>query len=98
MLQRSRSGSSRAEDSSAPAFVPMGDAVRGRLWFLYVILALATVARYYASGQTVLIFPLLRGRLRGAVLLGVAIHQPKHRLPWVLFALGQVLFVAGDVI
>ena len=33
-----------------------------------------------------------------AILVGVAIYRPQHKLPWLLFALGQVFFVAGDVI
>ena len=33
-----------------------------------------------------------------AILIGVAIYRPQHKLPWLLFALGQVFFVAGDVI
>ena len=76
----------------------MGHPVRGRVWILYVIGALATLAGYYASGQKVLIFHLIGGSAAVGILVGVAIHRPKHRLPWVLFALGQVLFVAGDVL
>jgi diguanylate cyclase (GGDEF)-like protein/PAS domain S-box-containing protein len=33
-----------------------------------------------------------------AILLGIRIHHPAQRLPWFLFAAGQALFVAGDII
>ena len=33
-----------------------------------------------------------------AVLTGIAINRPRPRLPWLLFAGGQALFVCGDVI
>jgi membrane associated rhomboid family serine protease len=78
--------------------MPMGLAVRGRLWILYVVAALAATVGYYASGQTVAIFHLIGGSAAVAILIGVAIYRPQHKLPWLLFALGQVFFVAGDVI
>ena len=78
--------------------MPMGFAVRGRLWILYVVAALAATAGYYALGQTVAIFHLIGGSAAVAILIGVAIYRPQHKLPWLLFALGQVFFVAGDVI
>src|SRR4051794_7909396 len=72
--------------------------VRGRIWLLYVAAALATTVGYYASGQTVWIFHVIGGSAAAAILIGVAIHRPQHKAPWILFALGQVFFVAGDVI
>ncbi len=33
-----------------------------------------------------------------AILVGIGLHRPARRLPWLLFAGGQALFVAGDVI
>lgn len=33
-----------------------------------------------------------------AIVLAVGRNKPEHRLPWYLFALGQTLFVAGDII
>jgi diguanylate cyclase (GGDEF)-like protein/PAS domain S-box-containing protein len=76
----------------------MGIAVRGRLWLLYVVAALATLVGYYASGQTVLIFHVIGVSAAVMILAGVFVHKPTHRLPWVLFAIGQLFFVAGDVI
>jgi diguanylate cyclase (GGDEF)-like protein/PAS domain S-box-containing protein len=98
MLHRSGLGRAEGADSSLPASVPMGTSVRGRLWIAYVIGALATVAGYYASGQTVLIFHLIGVSAAVMILVGVFLHKPSHRLPWVLFAVGQLFFVAGDVL
>jgi PAS domain S-box-containing protein len=33
-----------------------------------------------------------------AILLAVQVHRPEQRMPWILVAIGQTLFVAGDVI
>jgi diguanylate cyclase (GGDEF)-like protein/PAS domain S-box-containing protein len=33
-----------------------------------------------------------------AILLGVRLHRPRHVVPWYLFAIGQLLFAAGDVV
>ncbi|MEA2609596.1 MAG: hypothetical protein QOJ75_1839 [Chloroflexota bacterium] len=33
-----------------------------------------------------------------AIVVGIRIHRPAQRLPWFLFAAGQALFVAGDIV
>jgi diguanylate cyclase (GGDEF)-like protein len=33
-----------------------------------------------------------------AILVGVALHRPERPLPWILLALGNLLFVVGDVL
>jgi len=76
----------------------MRHGVKARLWILYVVGALATVGGYYASGQTVWIFHLIGLSAAVGIIAGVAIHKPEHRLPWILFAVGQILFVTGDVL
>jgi diguanylate cyclase (GGDEF)-like protein/PAS domain S-box-containing protein len=76
----------------------MAHDVKARLWILYVVGALATVGAYYASGQTVLIFHLIGLSAAIGIIAGVVIHKPEHKLPWILFAVGQILFVTGDVL
>jgi diguanylate cyclase (GGDEF)-like protein len=34
----------------------------------------------------------------GAILVGVRLHRPRKTMPWLLMALGQLLFVVGDLI
>src|SRR5205807_7315167 len=33
-----------------------------------------------------------------AIIVGVRLNRPEHRLPWYLLAFGQALFISGDVI
>jgi diguanylate cyclase (GGDEF)-like protein/PAS domain S-box-containing protein len=72
--------------------------VRGRIWLLYVLVALAVVGGYYWADQQVVVFHLIGLSAAIGILYGVRLHGPKHRAPWILFALGQALFVAGDVV
>jgi hypothetical protein len=76
----------------------MGPFVRGKLWIWYVVAALSVVGAYYASGQTDVIFHLIGLSAAVAIVVGVRVHRPSHRQPWMLFAIGQLLFVAGDVL
>jgi len=78
--------------------MPMGIVMRGRLWICYVAAALSVVGAYYASGQIGIIFHLIGLSAAVAIVVGVRVHRPSHRLPWMLFAIGQLLFVAGDVL
>ena len=76
----------------------MRDPMKNRVWIVYVAAALATVGGYYATGQTDIVFHAIGLSAAVAILVGVALHKPRHRLPWILLAVGQTLFVAGDVI
>src|SRR5438270_13028865 len=70
-------------------------------WWVYLALAVLGAAAYMLA-------PVIHGNgfffnalgLSSvvAILIGVAWHRPAGRLPWILLALGQALFVAGDVI
>jgi diguanylate cyclase (GGDEF)-like protein/PAS domain S-box-containing protein len=98
MLHRSGLRRFDSADSSSAGSVPMDGSMRGRLWILYVVGALATLGGYYASAQTVLIFHLVGVSAAVGILLGVFLYRPTYRLPWVLFAVGQLFFVTGDVL
>ncbi|MGZ4149700.1 MAG: PAS domain-containing protein, partial [Actinomycetota bacterium] len=78
--------------------VPMGDSVKNRVWIAYVAAALATVGGYYAMGQKDVVFHAIGLSAAVVILAGVALFRPRHKLPWILFAVGQTLFVGGDVI
>jgi len=74
--------------------------MRGRAWLVYLLAGVAGT----------LAFLLVPGLRIGAVLNVIALSSPivilvalrvnrvEYRLPWILIALGQVFFVAGDVI
>ena len=96
-VAREHVGAAVHNPSSSPPPMPMGFAVRGRLWILYVVAALAATAGYYALGQAVAIFHLIA--VRPPWRSWSACDLPaRHKLPWILFALGQIFFIAGDVI
>src|SRR5436309_8511804 len=74
--------------------------VKRRAWVLYLVLGVVTTLAY------LFVHPLRVGPLFNAIglsasiviLVAVRMNRPGQRLPWYLFALGQTLFVAGDVI
>ena len=72
-----------------------------RLWQLYLLAGIVLSLLYFlvppfrGSGP---LFNLVGISSAVAIVAGTRLHRPGARLPWYLFALGQVLFVAGDVI
>jgi PAS domain S-box-containing protein len=72
-----------------------------RLWLRYLVAGILGGIAYYflppvaKSGP---LFNVLGLSSAAAILVAVRVHRPARRLPWVLFALGQTLFVAGDII
>jgi PAS domain S-box-containing protein len=71
-----------------------------RGWTAYLALSTLALAAY------LFIHPIRVGPLFNlicfsapvAIVVSVTIRRPARRLPWLLFALGQTLFVAGDVV
>src|SRR5438445_328568 len=46
--------------------------------------------------QETVYYPLFGVGSAAAIVAGVVRHRPRHRLPWLLFAAGQLLFALGD--
>jgi PAS domain S-box-containing protein len=75
--------------------------VRRLSWVAYLSAGLLGCGLYFfvppfhANGLT---FNVLGATAALAILLGVFINRPARRLPWYLLAVGQALFVSGDVI
>ena len=71
----------------------------GWLWYLG---ALSGLSVGYLLGPPTLnqgpVFNAIGGSAAVAMLVGVRLHAIRPRLPWLLVALGQTLFVTGDVI
>jgi hypothetical protein len=69
--------------------------------FMYV-LGVAVVGIGYLAGPEWLnsgpVFNAIGASTIVAILAGARLHRPEVRLPWYLFALGQALFVVGDVL
>jgi diguanylate cyclase (GGDEF)-like protein/PAS domain S-box-containing protein len=72
-----------------------------RLWLLYVLLAVPASLAYLAgpgalgSGP---VFNLIGASAIVAITVGIIRNKPAKRLPWLMFAVGQAFFVAGDVL
>ncbi len=72
--------------------------MRNRAWYLYAIGAVAATTIYFLSGHHSWVFNLIGLSSPVLILVAVRIHKPEQRTPWYLFALGQFLFIAGDVV
>jgi diguanylate cyclase (GGDEF)-like protein/PAS domain S-box-containing protein len=75
--------------------------VSRRGWLLYVaVAALGGIAYYLVPpfAKSGPFFNVLGISSVLAILAGAKMHRPETRLPWMLFACGQALFIAGDVI
>jgi PAS domain S-box-containing protein len=74
--------------------------MRGRLWLVYMAVGIAMVVTYlFVPGARLgSLFNVIGLSGAVAILVAVRIHRPEQRLPWLLVAMGQTLFVCGDVI
>ena len=72
--------------------------MRNKAWFLYPCGAALATAVYFMTGHPSFLFNLIGLSSPVVILVAVRMHEPKDRAPWYLFALGQALFIAGDVI
>ena len=79
---------------------PDNQPVRQRAWFWYVAGGVVVTAAYlFIPGwQVGPLFNVIAISSPIAIVIAVRVWKPQTRLPWYLFALGQTLFVAGDVI
>ena len=69
-----------------------------RLWIVYPILATAASVVYFLSGHPSWQYNVIGFSSPVAIVVATKIYKPTRRLPWYLFALGQALFIGGDVI
>jgi diguanylate cyclase (GGDEF)-like protein/PAS domain S-box-containing protein len=72
--------------------------MKTRLWFLYPIAAGAATLAYLTAFHHSWLYNLIGISSPIVILLAVQIHKPAQKAPWYLFALGQALFIAGDVL
>src|SRR5436853_5465325 len=75
--------------------------MRSRAWVVYAVLG-GTLTLVYAFGPRSVhlgpVFNLIGASSVVAILVSLRLWKPAKRLPWILMALGQAFFVAGDVI
>ncbi|MGH2595856.1 MAG: PAS domain-containing protein, partial [Actinomycetota bacterium] len=74
--------------------------MRTRAWALYLAIggAVLTAFVFVHSIRVGPLFNVIGLSASVAIVVGARIHEPRQRLPWYLVAIGQALFVAGDVI
>jgi len=72
--------------------------MRSRLWLWYAPVAVVATVIYYALGQPSGLFNLIGASSPLLILVAARGKPPAERMPWYLFALGQALFIAGDVL
>ena len=72
--------------------------MRNKAWFLYPCGAALATAVYFVTGHPSFLFNLIGLSSPIVILIAVRMHQPSDKMPWYLFALGQALFITGDVI
>jgi hypothetical protein len=83
------------ERDDAPPSIRPG--LAGRWWAIYVAAGTVLTLAYVVLHATIL-FNLVGISSPIAILVGIRRNRPAHPLPWILFAAGQALFVAGDII
>jgi len=74
--------------------------VKRRAWIYYLLFgyALLAVWEFVPGAKIGPLFNAIAFSSPVAIVIAVRMWKPPQRLPWYLFALGQTLFVAGDVI
>lgn len=72
--------------------------MKNQLWIIYGGLVALATALYYTVAHDSYWFNAIGISSPLLVMVAVEIHRPRHRIPWYLLALGQMLFIAGDVV
>jgi signal transduction histidine kinase len=76
-------------------------ALRVHAWWLFLAAMTPVALLYFVGPSSFRAGPVFNGiglTAVVAILSGVGMHRPSKKLPWLLFALGQLLFVGGDVL
>jgi diguanylate cyclase (GGDEF)-like protein/PAS domain S-box-containing protein len=72
--------------------------MKKRAWYLYPIVASVATLAYLTVYHHSWLYNVIGISSPIVILLAVRMHRPEQRAPWFLFAIGQTLFIAGDVI
>jgi signal transduction histidine kinase len=68
-----------------------------RIWLVYIAGATVLTGVYLAEPKGP-VFNLIGLSAVAAIVIGVHLNHPPSRAPWYLFALGQLLFLFGDIV
>ena len=72
--------------------------MKNRAWYAYLLGAAAATGIYFVSGHQSWLYNLIGLSSPLLILVAIRVHKPEPRAPWLLFALGQFLFIMGDVL
>ncbi len=72
--------------------------MRNRAWYLYPVAAAIATAVYFGTGHISYVFNVIGLSSPVLILVAVRLHRPDRRAAWHLIALGQLLFISGDVL
>jgi len=72
--------------------------MRNRAWLIYPLVAAAATVVWFTTGRISYVFNLIGLASPLLILVALRIWRPRHRLPWVMFAIGLFVFIAGDVV
>jgi signal transduction histidine kinase len=69
-------------------------------WVIYLIVVSPIIATYRMLPNALsynLVYDLIAAASLVAILIGVRVNKPQHRLPWYLLAVGVGLWIVGDI-
>ena len=72
--------------------------VKNKAWIVYPVAAVVATVAYYLLGHNSYLFNVIGLSSPVLILVAVHLHKPERRAPWFLIAIGQFLFIAGDVV
>jgi diguanylate cyclase (GGDEF)-like protein/PAS domain S-box-containing protein len=72
--------------------------MKNRAWYVYPLGAAIATGIYFMSGHQSWLYNVIGLSSPVLILVAVRVHKPEPRAPWFLFALGQFLFILGDIL
>ena len=72
--------------------------MRNRAWIVYPVVAGLAMVVWYLVDRPPIMFNLIGLASPVLILVALRMWKPEKRLPWILFAVGQFVFITGDVI
>jgi diguanylate cyclase (GGDEF)-like protein/PAS domain S-box-containing protein len=72
--------------------------MKRRAWILYPVVALIGLVAYFRLDHNSYVFNVIGLSSPLLILLAIRMHKPERRAPWILIAVGQFVFIAGDIV
>jgi len=72
--------------------------MKRHVWIAYPVVALLGLAAYFALDHNSYVFNVVGLSSPLLILAAIRMHKPERRAPWILIAIGQFVFIAGDIV